>query len=100
MCIYNILVIDKVDLIIFQKTFIMSHRLLSRGVIIHILPQLLWKFSNNLGFWHDKCIMILYCPGMLIILFSIMNGHMFQSASEHKAIEGRPAPGDMAANQH
>ena len=98
MFIYNILVVDKVDLIISQKTYIMSHTLLSRCVIVQILPQLLWKFSNNLGFWHDKCTMIFNCPGMLIFLFSITNSHVFQSANEHKGIEVRPAPNDVVAN--
>ena len=44
--------------------------------------------------------MTFYCPGMLISLFSIMNGHLFQSANKHKGIEVRPAPGDVVANQH
>ena len=44
--------------------------------------------------------MRIYCPGMLIILFSIMNGHVFQSANDHKGIEVRPASGDVVANQH
>ena len=29
-----------------------------------------------------------------------MNGHMFQSANEHKGFQIRPAPGDVVANQH
>ena len=29
-----------------------------------------------------------------------MNGHMFQSANEHKGIVVKPDPGDMVANQH
>ena len=29
-----------------------------------------------------------------------MNGHMFQSANEHKEIKVRPASGDAVANQH
>ena len=44
--------------------------------------------------------MIIYCPGMLISPFSIMNGHVFQSGNEHKGIGVRPAPGDAVANQH
>ena len=30
----------------------------------------------------------------------MMNGHVFQSANEHKGIEVRPASGDAVANQH
>ena len=29
-----------------------------------------------------------------------MNGHVFQSANEHKGIEVRAHPHDMVANQH
>ena len=29
-----------------------------------------------------------------------MNGHVFQSANEHKEIEVRPASGDTVANQY
>ena len=58
------------------------------------------KLNNILGFWHDKCIVISKCPGMIISLFSIMNGHMFQFANEHKGIWSRTALGDMVAYQH
>ena len=43
--------------------------------------------------------MIFNCPGLLISPFLIMNGHVFQSANEHKGIEVRPAPGDVVATQ-
>ena len=39
-------------------------------------------------------------PGMIISLFFIMNGHMFQLTNEHKGIECGTAPGDMVVNQH
>ena len=29
-----------------------------------------------------------------------MNGHVFQSANEHKEIGVRPATGDVVSNQH
>ena len=82
----------------FTKTFTASHRLLSWSVIVQILLQLLQKLNDNFGFWHDKCIVIFNCPGMLISLFLIMNGHVFQSANEHKGIEVRSAPGNMVTN--
>ena len=44
--------------------------------------------------------MRIYCAGMIISQFSIMNGCVFQSANEHKGIEVRPAFGDVVANQH
>ena len=33
-------------------------------------------------------------------LFSIMNGHMLQSANEHKEIRVRPAFSNVVSNQH
>ena len=73
--------------------------LLSWGMIIQVLLQILWKFNNNFGFWHDKYIVIFNCPGMLISSFSITNGHMFQLANEHKGMEVKSAPGDTVGNQ-
>ena len=42
----------------------------------------------------------LKCPGMIISLFSIVKGHMFQLTNEHKGSEVGTAPGDVVANQH
>ena len=58
------------------------------------------NFDNNLEFWHDKCIMISKCPGMIISSFSIMNGHMFKLTNKPKGILARTAHGDVVANQH
>ena len=43
-------------------------------------------YYDNWRFWHDKCIMISKCPGMIISLFSIMNGHVFQLTNELEVI--------------
>ena len=42
--------------------------------------------------------MISKCPGMIISSFLITDGHMFQSANDHKGIWVRTASGDVVAN--
>ena len=44
--------------------------------------------------------MRIYCPVVLMSLFLIMDGHMFQSASGHKGIGVMPASSILVSNQH
>ena len=44
--------------------------------------------------------MRIYCPVILMSLFLIMNGHVFQLANEHKGIGVRPASANSVSNQH
>ena len=100
MCIYCILVVDKVALIVSQKLSLWAIGFSVEGWLCRYYHNYCEKFSDNLGFWQDKCIMIFNCPGMVISPFSIMNGHVFQSANEHKAIDSRPTPSDLVTKQH
>ena len=42
--------------------------------------------DDNLGFWHDKCIVILSCPDMIISSFSNMKSYVFQVTNELRMI--------------
>ena len=70
MCINKILNIDKENL---QKTPLRSHRLYCRTVIIQRLSQIMWKSSDILGFWYDKCIWGFIVFFMLMSSFLIIN---------------------------